>query len=186
MSLSLALLVMALMASDRGRRREGRRGRGGTHQSPRRMPGRHGGAVPARPTRGYLARTSPCSNREHRTSGTSTSVAHTPWPPRRRTTSTVRRTTAKSSLEAIGSGGAWARNGKGSPRRSGVCQIHLVEGVEAIGAHHLPQVTATEVAGESRNRRATAEAIRVRERVRGERRWPSWLSGSVWPTQQGG
>jgi hypothetical protein len=30
-----------------------------THQTPRRMPGRHGGAVPTRPARGYLGMTSP-------------------------------------------------------------------------------------------------------------------------------
>jgi hypothetical protein len=112
-------------------------------------------------------------------SATTTTAKHT--------AGTARRTAAASGLEAMGAGGAWAKNGKGSPRRCGVCQIHLVEEVEAIGVHRLPQVSATKVAGVGRNRRATAEATRVWEWEREEReRQPRWLSGSIWPTQQGG
>jgi hypothetical protein len=54
------------MASDRGQRREGQRGRRGTHQSPKCIPGRHGEAVLARPTKRGLGKSSPTAASQHR------------------------------------------------------------------------------------------------------------------------
>jgi hypothetical protein len=48
------------MASNRGQREKAEEEEENhTHQMPRRMPGRHGGAVPARPARGYPGMSSP-------------------------------------------------------------------------------------------------------------------------------
>jgi hypothetical protein len=62
---------------------------GSTHQTPRRMPGQHGGAVPARPARSYLGKSSPSTpGAPHlgASTGVHTHLIH----PRRRTASTRR------------------------------------------------------------------------------------------------
>jgi hypothetical protein len=85
----------------------------------------------------------------------STSAVHPPQPPQERTTSTTRVTGVASSSEATRAGGNRVRDGKGSPQRGGVRQIHLVEEAEGSGARRLPQMAVAEVGG---GRRRSPEA----------------------------
>jgi hypothetical protein len=108
------------------KRKRGREEEEHTHHTPRRMSGRHGGAVPARPARDYLGRTSP---RHHRRS------THTLGQPQARTARPVRRS---------GEVWVWRRQ---EPERSRAeieprsrwrgtgFQIHSVEEEEGRGEH---------------------------------------------------
>jgi hypothetical protein len=58
-SVSLAQLIMAKWSVTVAREEKVGEEEKHTHQTPRRMPGRHGGAVPARSARGYLGMSSP-------------------------------------------------------------------------------------------------------------------------------
>jgi hypothetical protein len=91
------------MASNHGRRREEmRKGRlEHAHHSPRCMSGRHGGAVPARPARGYPGKTSPQHHREHHTRRFH-QRAHTPRPPRWCTACTRKKSGEVMNSEATG------------------------------------------------------------------------------------
>jgi hypothetical protein len=152
---------------------------------PRRMPGWHGGAVPARPamaTWGGLHRSTTGST----ALGASTGDAHTPGLPQTRTTSTERR-----------SGGVWARRRQEpvrtwaeidprSHRRGKDFQIHLVEEEEGRGAHRLPscrQRKSPEMAGICRRRRQRRHWSQegAREKKRGEWARQSGLGQFDWP-----
>jgi hypothetical protein len=98
------------------------------------MPGRHGGAVPARPARGYLGKSSPCTTGST-ASGASTGEAHTPMTPQATIASTRKRSGGVSSSEATGADETRARSSQRSHRRGEGFRIHLVEeeeGSEAI------------------------------------------------------
>jgi hypothetical protein len=91
----LGSLVLTSMVGDHGQGEKQRveRRRRSAHQSPRCIPGRHGGTVPAWPTRRDRGKTSPWHHREHhnrrfhRRAHTHTHThTHTQRSPRRSTT----------------------------------------------------------------------------------------------------
>jgi hypothetical protein len=152
------------MARDHGRRRE-ERGRGEeehAHRTPRRMSGRHGGAVPARPARGYLRESSPRHHREHRTRCFHR-CAHTHHDLLGEAQQAPGR--SRRGVDHGGDREAKTRAGSShrSPRRGGSRRIYLVEMEEGAEESSSPKVAAAELAGVGRNRQATAGRLGFRQ-----------------------
>jgi hypothetical protein len=117
-----------------------------THQMPRCMPGRHGGAVPARPARGYLGMSSPSTPGAPHLDASTRVHTHTTTT-KGCTTSSRRELNEASSSEATRVGGTREETRHGFPRRGSACQIQLEEGVEDAEAQRFSQVAVAEFAG---------------------------------------
>jgi hypothetical protein len=133
----------------------GQRGRKAYSPTPRRLSGRHGGAVPARPVRGNQRKTSPWHHGEHHTIGVHTHTVISSMKHRRH-------------QEAAGEvAGSVASEGDfpsgiqpGSPRRGDGQQMHLVELKEGVKKSNSPKVAAAaELAGVGRSRQAAARRL---------------------------
>jgi hypothetical protein len=159
------------MARDHGRRREERdRRKKNTHRTPRCLSRRHGGAVPARPARGYPRESSPRHHQEHRTRRFHRH-AHTyhdnlgeaPQAPGR----------SRRGVEFSGDreANSRARSSHGSSRRGGGRRNHLVEIEEGAEESSLPKVAAAELAGVGLNRQATTGRLGFAGELEREREW---------------
>jgi hypothetical protein len=130
-------------------KRVGQRGRRRYSPTPRRSSGRHGGAVPAWPARGYQGKTSLGHHGEHHTTGVHTHTVISSKKHRRH------QGAADEVAGSVASEGDFPSGIQpGSSRRGDIQQIHLVEMKEGVKESNSPKVAAAELAGVGRSRPA--------------------------------
>jgi hypothetical protein len=153
-----------IMARERGV--EGLEGE--THSpSPRCSSGWHGRAVPARPARGYLGKSSPSTHQEHHTLALPSASTHEAQAPEQAQQTPARQSTASG---VLGGGRSRGERPPRSPRRGGGRRFHLVEMEEGAEESILPKVAAAKTTGVGRRGQVAAAVIQLsQESSRGER-----------------
>jgi hypothetical protein len=132
-----------------------------THQAPRCIPGRHGEAVPARPTRRGRGETSP------RGTGSTTSGASTGEHTHETSIGAPQHAqlapAARHLIRELGGGRSRGGRPPQSPRGGSARRFHSVELMEGTGAKVLPKVATAEVTRAGRRGKAEAAANRSRQ-----------------------
>jgi hypothetical protein len=156
------------------------RGEGDAHQSPRCSSGWHGRAVPARPAKGCLGKSSPSTHREHHTLAlppVSTHETQAPEQAQQAPQALAQRGTASG---VLGGGRSWGETPPRSPQRGGGRWFHLVEMKEGAEESISPKVAAAKTTGEARRQRRWSSCC---QGARGKREESEGLGWVGRPTQ---